>query len=726
MAKDLLLEIGAEELPASVIVPALEDMKNIFATKAKEARLGFGEMRVYGTPRRLALLVDGVADAQEDLNSEVLGPPSKVAFDAEGKPTPIAEKWAAGQGVALDQIKRKETPKGEYIYIDRFEKGQKADRVLPELLLAVVKGARFPKKMRWGWEEESFSRPVQWIAALHGTKVVKFSFADVKSSNVSLGHRFLSKKPIKLTDAAGYLAALEGAHVIADPEKRKALVKAEVEKAALATGGGKVLDDPALLETVTYLVEHPTGVLGTFEKEYLDLPPEVLVSEAKGHQKYFSVTDSAGRIMPNFVAVSNMPVKDTDVSRAGYERVLRARLSDARFFFNEDRKAPLHTRVDQLKRVTFQQKLGTSYEKMERFRALAIWLAHQVGLGVPALDVTSISDHLATVTDPAAGDKGRMTNTIARAAYLSKADLVTGMVGEFPELQGIMGREYAKTDETWDVALAIFEHYLPRNASDTLPTQDAGAIIGIADRLDLITGIGGIGKWPTGATDQFALRRACLAVIRIVLDRGYRFSLSATVDRSLELLGPKIANREKTRGETMAFFRDRLVSSWKEKGHRPDVVEAVLSAGFDDLVAAHRRLEAMSAIVGRPDFDPLAVAFKRVVNIVQKQAKGQGGKGVEKALLTEPAELALFEAFEAARGKIESAVKSQDFAGALKEITALKPAVDLFFDKVLVMAEDPKVKENRVALLVGIGALFGGIADFSKIQAGEQGQQAKA
>lgn len=707
MSKDLLLEIGSEELPASFVAPALAEMRDLFVKKARDARLSHGETRTYATPRRLALLVAGVAERQEDLSSEVLGPPERVAFDASGKPTPVAQKWAAGQKAALGELKLKDTPKGRYVYLERHEEGRPAAEVLAGLLKEVVEGVHFKKSMRWGWEEATFARPVQWICALHGGGPVSFRYADVESGGVTFGHRFLAKGPIALSAPADYLEALRVAHVIADPQVRRELIREEIARAA-AQGGGRVLDDPALLETVTFLVEHPTAVLGSFDPEFLDLPPEVLVSEAKGHQKYFSVTDATGRLQPLFVAVSNTPVEDKAVSRRGYERVLRARLSDARFFFTEDRKRPLASRVDDLKRVVFQQRLGTSHEKTERFGALALWLAHEVGLGAPPDAAPEAPE----------GERARLSRVVARAALLCKADLVTGMVGEFPELQGVMGREYARADEDPEVGLAILEHYLPRSAADGLPTGDAGALVGIADRLDTIVGIFGIGKAPTGAADPYGLRRACLAIVNLVLARGYRFSLGAAVDRALDLLGVKVPDRARTRGEVLAFFRERLKNLWAEE-HRKDVVEAVLSAGSDDLVGARERLVAMSAIVGRPDFDPLAVAFKRVVNIIEKQARDVAASAVDPALLSEEAERALHRAYESTRGRIDGSVQSRDFGGALREITSLKPAVDLFFDQVRVMVDDPKVKQNRVALLSAIGRLFGGIADFSKIQAGE-------
>ncbi len=689
MAKDLLLEIGSEELPASFVVPALQEMQARLLEKLDASRLSHGGASVYGTPRRLAVIVLGVAERQPDIVNEILGPPVRVAFDAQGKPTQVAQKWAAGQGVAVDALNRKDTPRGPYVFLERKENGRPAGDILPAILLEVVKGAHFKKSMRWGWEEESFARPVQWICALHGGAPVEFRYADVVSGAHTFGHRFLAPGPITLKAPGEYPGALEAAHVVADASKRRALILEAIEGQA-KTMHGSVRDDPALLDTVTFLVEHPTAVLGSFDRAFLDLPPEVLVSEARGHQKYFSVLDAHGQLAPAFIAVSNTLVVDQAVSRAGYERVLRSRLSDARFFFNEDKKRSLASRVDDLKRVVFQQKLGTSHQKMERFRALAGWLAHALGLSGQA-------------------------QTVERAATLCKADLVTGMVGEFPELQGVMGREYAKGAEPDAVALAIFEHYLPRTASDGLPTQDAGALVGLADRLDTLVGIIGIGKGPTGAADPYGLRRACLAIINIVLARGYRFSLRAAVDQALGLLGAKVADPKATGEEVLDFFRERLKNLWAEK-NRKDVVEAVLSAGCDDMVGARERLVAMSAIVGRTDFEPLAVAFKRVANIIEKQARGVKVGEVNVALFSEDAERDLHAAYEATKGRIEGAVKVRDFDGALREITSLKPAVDQFFDRVRVLAEDPKVKENRVSLLSAIGRLFGDIADFSKIQ----------
>jgi glycyl-tRNA synthetase beta chain len=696
VASDLLLEIGAEEIPASFIVPALEDLKRIITERAAEARLKHGEVRTYGTPRRLAVWVKDVTERGEDITREVLGPSAKAAFDKDGKPTKAAEKFAESQKVSVDALLRVQTPKGEYLGAKVEEKGRPAADILKDVLHTAVHGINFRKTMRWGDVDQAFARPVQWVVALLGGEVLPVVLGDVKSGRTTYGHRFLSPAAIELSKPSDYETALEKANVVPDISKRRAQLVEKV-RAAAQQAGGKLMEDESLVDQVTNLVELPNPVVGSFEERHLDLPPEVLVQEMKSHQRYFSVVDGNGKLLPRFIAVSNTPVRDVNLSLRGYQRVLRSRLADGRFFFDEDRKTPLEARAEKLARVVWQGQLGSYAEKVERFRSLAVKLAGWTGHGA----------HKATVE---------------RAATLAKADLVTGMVGEFPELQGVMGREYARAGgEPEAVALAIFEHYLPRTAEDSLPTQDPGALIGLADRLDTLCGIFAIGKGPTGAADPFALRRACLAVIRIILGRGYRFSLSQAVDAALEQLGPKLANVKRKAGEpapreqVLDFFRGRLKALWMEE-FRTDVVEAVLSAGFDDLVAARKRLEALGGIVGRADFAPLAGAFKRVGNIVEKQGRDVSRGEVNPQRLTDDAERQLHSAFLQARTRVADQVKTDDFSGALKEITGLKPTVDIFFDKVMVMAEDKELRENRIRLLVEIGTLFNQVADFSKIQ----------
>lgn len=696
MASELLLEIGTEELPASFLEPALSDLERLFREGCAQARLGHGELKTFGTPRRLALLARAVAPGSPDATREVLGPSARAAFGPDGKPTRAAEKFAESQKLGVAELIRVETPKGQYLAARVEEKGRPAAEILKGVLHAAVHGISFKKSMRWGDVDLSFARPVHWLVALLGEEVLPVVFADVRSGRVTFGHRFLASGPIELRSPQDYERALEQAQVIPDIGKRKKLLLERV-RAAAERAGGKLLEDPALADEVTNLVELPCPVAGSFEERHLDLPPEVLIQEMKHHQRYFSVVNGKGKLLPRFVAVSNTPVRDEQLSLRGYERVLKARLSDGRFFFDEDRRAPLADRLPRLERVVWQGKLGSYAEKVQRIRQLAAWLAQRTGhqAQLPAID---------------------------RAALLCKADLVTGMVGEFPELQGVMGREYARASgEPERVAVAIYEHYLPRGAQDALPATDEGALIGLADRFDSLCGIFAIGKVPTGAADPFALRRACLAIINITLGRRYRYRLSEVVAEALGLVQPKVAELKRKPGEppvqelVLDFFRGRLRALWGE-GRRADLVEAVLSGGFDDLVAAQERLLALSQLVGRPDFAPLAVAFKRVVNIVEKQAKDVGPGAVEPARLAEPAEKELHQAFLRVREQVQERVGRDDFAGALGEISSLKPAVDAFFDQVMVMAEERELLENRVRLLTEIGALFGLVADFSRIQ----------
>jgi glycyl-tRNA synthetase beta chain len=694
---DLLFEIGSEELPARFVGPALDDLERVFKERCAALNVKHGAVRRFGTPRRLALVVEGVVEQTEDVTRDVQGPSVKAAFDEHGAPKVPAIKFAESVKLPVEALRRISTPKGEYLTASVLDKGRAALDLLPEVLDSCVRKIAFAKSMRWGDVEQSFARPVQWLVAMLGEVVIPLTFADVRSGRVTRGHRFLANAPLTIDRPASYEAQLEKAHVIADLAKRRALTAARVEAAA-KQAGATVLADAGLLDQVVNLVELPNPVVGTFEARHLDLPPEVLIQEMKSHQRYFSLVDGAGKLLPKFIAVSNTPVKSEALSVKGYERVLRARLTDGRFFFDEDRRTPLFDRVARLGRRTWVAALGSMAEKTDRIRALAVRLAELTG-------------------------HGEQRATIERAASLCKADLETGMVGEFPELQGVMGREYAlHCNEPAEVALAIFEHYLPRNAADALPTADPGALIGLADRLDSIVGLFAIGKKPTGAKDEGGLRRACLAIINLTLQRGYRFSLASAIDHAIALLEPRLKDLKKKTGEAplteqvLEFFRGRLESAWREE-HRADVVEAVLSVGFDDLVRSQLRLEALTAYVSRPDFAALASTFKRVGNLVDKQAKDVTPAPVDPSKLSDQAEQALFAQFTAVEDLARAAVKADDFGAALAQMVSLKAPVDLFFEKVMVMADDRLVRENRVRLLMAIGALFGAVADFSKLQA---------
>ncbi|MBM2838092.1 MAG: glycyl-tRNA synthetase beta chain [Deltaproteobacteria bacterium] len=694
--KELFLEIGTEEIPAGFVPKALEEMDALIRKELSSLRIKHCEVKIFGTPRRLVLSVSDVADRQEDISIQVMGPAKKAAYDDKGNLTKAAEGFVRSQGVDPSQLKVVETPKGEYLAVQKEEKGRPTADLLEEVLPRLISSIHFRKSMRWRDLDVRFARPIHWIVALFGGDVVPFSFGEVKSGNESRGHRFMAPGTFKVSGLADYLDKTEKAFVIVDQDKRKEMIMEQVNKLDASVSGLKIVTEDLfetvtyldLLETINYLVEYPVGLMGSFDEEFLSLPEEVLITSMKKHQKYFYVKNrESGKLLPYFIAVSNTAAKDIDVVRKGNERVLRARLSDAAFFYNEDKKIPLEKRVEKLKGVVFQAKLGTVYEKMERFK--------------------SIAEFLADILKP------EVKETVSRAAYLCKADLVTGMVGEFPELQGIMGREYARVaNEDADVAAAIYDHYLPRFAEDGVPVSDAGAILSIADRIDTICGCFGIGQIPTGATDPFALRRHTIAIINIILTRNYRVSISRLADKAIELLSGKITRpAEDVKKEVMEYMRVRLLNLLTGNGDPADVVDAVLSANFDDIVRSVKIVKALSEIKKMPDFEPLAIAFKRAVNIT----KGTVRTSVNPSLFGPPAEKELYDASASAKTTISLSFEKENFTEALEHVSHLKAPVDAFFDDVLVMDKDEKIKNNRLALLWGVSDIFSGIADFSKI-----------
>ncbi|GFO61640.1 glycine--tRNA ligase beta subunit [Geomonas silvestris] len=685
MAKDLFLEIGCEEIPAGFIPKAMADMETIIRRELESARLEFSEVVTMGTPRRLVLAVNGLAERQPDAELTAMGPAKNVAYDADGNPTKAAQGFARGQGVDVNDLKLVMTEKGEYIAAVKSEIGRETAELLTEMLPRLVNAIPFKKSMRWGDLEARFARPVHWIVALFGGSVVPFGFGNIVSGSQSRGHRFMANSTFPVRDLAHYLEECERHFVIPDPAKRQEIIRAEIARVA-KLAGGNVLQDEALLEQVSFLVEYPSAVHGTFSPDFLAVPREVLITSMREHQRYFSLVDNAGKLMPGFITINNTLTEDPNVVVKGNERVLRARLSDARFFFVEDQKQTLESRVELLKSVVYQAKLGTSYEKMERFRTL--------------------SGFLAAKFNPAVTEKA------ARAATLCKADLVTGMVGEFPEVQGIMGREYALHDgEDREVAAAIAEHYLPTQAGGELPASDIGAFVSLADKMDTICGCFSVGLIPTGSADPYALRRSALGIINIILDKGYRLSLAEFVGAALDLLAGKMTRkREEVERDVLEFFKVRFVNLMADRC-ASDAVDAVVAVACDDLVDAAAKIAALAEFRNREDFVPLAVAFKRVVNIVKEGV----ATPVAEALFQDPAEGALYGALTAVSGKVSGAVASGAYTQALAEIATLKESVDLFFDKVMVMAEDEKVRQNRLALLTGIARLFAQLADFSRL-----------
>ena len=683
--KELFLEIGTEEIPAGFIPRAMAEMEAMITRELINARLSFGEIKTMATPRRLALVVKGIPAVQPDAEITATGPSRKAAYDADGKPTKAAEGFARGQGVDVSALQIISTEKGEYLAVTKQETGRPVFELLAEILPGLIANIPFKKSMRWGDLDVRFARPIHWIVALFDGIVVPFSFGNIDSGTISRGHRFMANTTFPVRDFAHYQEECERHFVIVDPEKRKEIIRRETHRVAIASGG-HLLPDEELLDQVIYLVEYPSAVAGTFSKEFLKVPKEVLITSMRSHQRYFSIVDSEGKLMPGFITINNTLTDDPSVVVKGNERVLRARLSDARFFFEEDQKVKLDDRVESLKKVVYQQKLGTSYEKMERFKDLATGLAEQLNPAVTA--------------------------HTARAAYLCKADLVSGMVGEFPEVQGIMGREYALLEgEDTAIANAIAEHYLPTQAGGELPASDIGAFVSIADKLDTVCGCFGVGLIPTGAADPYALRRATIGIITIILDNGYCIPLTNLINHSLELLSAKLNRpKEQVANDVLEFFRARFVNLMSND-YPGDAVDAAVGAGFNDLVDVKARIAALAEFKNHPDFEPLAVAFKRVGNIIKDGTDAP----VNPDLFQDAAEGGLYEAFLAIRNSVDAKVSEGAWLDALTGIATIRGPVDTFFDKVMVMAEDELVKTNRLALLTAIARMFGRIADFSRI-----------
>jgi glycyl-tRNA synthetase beta chain len=694
---DLLFEIGAEEIPAGFVPPALEQLQRDLAKALDDARLSHGDVKALGTPRRLAVFARGVAAKQADATTEAFGPPVAQAFDAEGKPTPAAIGFAKSQGVDVADLGRAQTPKGERVLVRKVEKGRKAEQVLPAVLEKLLAGVRFKKSMRSRWDDATFARPVRWLVALYGGKPLKVRFGEVVSGKSTFGHRFKAPRAIPLTGTPeDYVKKLRKAFVVVDPAERRALVEKEIARAA-RSAGGKVLDNPGLVDEVTNLVEIPTAIAGEFERSNLELPREVVISEMRSHQRYFAVVDGAGQLKNRFVAVAGTPVKDAKVARHGYERVLRARLADARFFFEEDRKRKLADRVEALGRRTYQAKLGSELDRVNRIAEIAAALARAIG-------------------------KPELADDAREVARLAKADLGTGMVGEFPELQGTMGAHYARLEGMRpEIADAIEDHYRPIGASEEMPRGDLGALVGLADRLHQLVGIIGVGEKATGAADPFGLRRAAIGILRILLGRGYHLSLSGAVEDTRKTLLGSI--KGDVTPQVIEFLRGRIKALWGDE-FPPDLVEAVLSAGFDDVVDARKRLEALAEVKARPDFAPLAVAFKRVANIQEKA--GGASAAPDTALFREDAEGRLHAVYVEVKARVGADKQARNYVAALRGIADIKPAVDEFFEKVLVMADDDAVRRNRLALMREISSLFADLADFRKIQADVPQQQPRA
>jgi len=693
MAKELILEIGTEEIPAGFLDYAIADLSSLAKKALEENSLSFESMESHGTPRRLTLRVQGLPEKQEDRTEEAFGPPIKIAFDNNGNPTKPALGFAKAQGVDIKELTTVKRDRGEFLAVKRKIKGQKTDKILKEILPSLIMSLPFRKSMKWGDGDITFVRPLRWILSIFGGKTITFNLENLKSSNKSYGHRFMHPKGFKVGNWDEYLESMKEGYVIIDQKKRRETINTETAELADKIGG-YIPEDADLLETVSNLVEIPVVLKGNFEEDFLSLPKEVLISVMKNHQKYFPVFSKTNKdeLLPHFIFVCGTPVNNPDVVSKGNERVIRARFTDARFFYDDDKSAPLWDKLEDLRGMVYLSDVGSYYDKTERLKVLANEIGNSLGFE-------------------------NNTRHIVRAAFLSKADLATQMVFEFPELQGIMGKYYAEiSGETPEVAKAIEEHYMPTGRDGDLPETDYGSVLSIVDKIDNISSCFISELIPTGTSDPYALRRQAIGIINIVLEKNFHLSLREFFKISLKSIIDQAENKfsdslDDTLETIITFMAERFRNIMTAEGYEQDVVEAVISVGFDDILDSKRKIEALTEFRKATDFEALGSAFKRVVNIV----KDHSGSDISDNHLIEDAEKQLHSSLNDVRGKVEAKILEKDYLNSLLVMKELKEPVDQFFDNVMVMDEDPKIKENRLSMLSQIKNLFFKIADFSKL-----------
>lgn len=697
---ELLFEIGCEEIPAGLLPRAQAELRTILEKYLAAENLAEGvETATYAAPRRLVAHVRQVPLRQPYVVKEVLGPPKSVAYDSVGAPTRAAVSFAEKQGIALDKIQFVSTPKGEYLSVKQIIPGRSSEKILAEVLPRVMQDLSWPRSMTWtGLSGARFIRPIRWIVAVLGGKPLRFSHGDVASRDRTRGHRFLGKSNLQVRNLHEYEVKLRANGVIVRPEQRRA--KIEKELAALtAKSGLKLHSDAELLAMVTYLNEFPTVIQGQFDPAFLDLPDEILITVMRGHQKYFALEKRGGDLAPAFLAVINLDRDPKGLVRAGHERVLRARFADARFFWEADQKCRLADYLPKLERVTYESRLGSYRDKVERVRSLARWLAGQwFNLGIAQAHVPDAD----------------------RAAELAKCDLATEMVREFTELQGVVGGLYARAQgESPEVADAIYDHHLPASLEDPIPRNLTGCAVSMADKLDSVAGCFAVGILPTGSSDPYALRRAAQGIVKIILERNLPLSLSLAMGAAVKALHdhpPKIAVAAAREAQILEFIQDRARFVFREKlGFAYDEVNAVFRAGSDNLVDARQRLEALRAIRKSKNFEPLTVSFKRIRKILEKAPATEKGHAVREQLLKLDAERELYSAIREAARKVRDRKREGKYREALEVIAELRNTVDRFFVDVMVMAEEEPVRRNRLALLAQLLVEFTTIADFSEI-----------
>ena len=692
-AQDFLVEIGTEELPPKALRPLMEAFGEQLVAGIDEARLDHGDAQVFASPRRLAVRVKKLAGAQDDRAVEQKGPPVRIAFDDGGNPTPAAQAFAGKCGVSVDELERAATDKGEWLVFNTVEKGRGAAELMPEIIERALGSLPIPRRMRWGASEVEFVRPVHWVVLLHGKEVVDATIMGIRTGRESRGHRFHAQGSVTIDKPGNYLKVLEDpGFVIADFERRRELVREGVEAAA-SRAGGNIVDGESLYDEVASLVEWPVPIVGAFDEVYLELPREVVVSTLTGHQRYFPVADGDGKLLPHFVTVANIESRDPEQVIEGNERVIRPRLADAAFFWDSDRKKALAARAETLRDVVYQRGLGSVFDRSQRIARIAGWLAGELDADAEAVE---------------------------RAAALCKCDLVTGMVGEFPDLQGTMGRYYALADGEPDaVANAIAEHYLPRFAGDDLPASIAGQILAIAEKLDTLAGVFSVGKKPSGNRDPFGLRRAALGIVRILIERGLDVDLKALIVMAVGEQPKSKLDADELAADVYGFITDRLRRYFLDRDSklRTETFDAVMARQPASLVDFDRRLAAVQTFARLEQAESLAAANKRIANILRKAGDPEGLE-IKKKRLEEGAEMALFNALGNAREKVAPMLKERRYAQVLNELADLRDPVDRFFDDVMVMADDEAVRNNRLALLGDLRALFLDVADISRLAIG--------
>lgn len=704
---EFLFEIGAEEIPAGMLPHAVAELKNIFEKHLSAEGLTEGvTVESFGGPRRLTAWIRGLVVKQADVTSEVTGPPKTVAYDKDGAPTRAAVSFAEKQGVALHNLYTVQTPKGEYLAAKVVRRGRTAQDLLLEIAPRVIHDLPWPRTMTWtGLDGARFIRPIRWLVGVLDGKPLKFSFGGITAGEVTRGHRFYGASEIRVKNFTEYEKKLRANGVIVRAAERQAKISKELEGYAKRTGT-KVHEDADLLQLVSYLNEFPSVIEGGFDPAYLELPDEILITVMRDHQKYFAVEKRGGDLAPHFLAVINMAKDAKGIVRAGHESVLRSRFADARFFWESDQKAKLGENLAKLDKVTYESRLGSYKDKVERMRAIARWFAEQW------FNQGMLQSHVADAD---------------RAAELAKCDLAAEMVREFTELQGIVGGLYAKAQgEAEEVADAVYDHYRPAGMDDPIPRNITGCAVALADKLDSIVGCFSVGIVPTGSSDPYALRRAALGIVKIILDRKLPVSLSlaiASAAKALHANPPKKHLTAQQEAQVLEFIHERAKFVLREKsGYAYDEVNAVFRAGADDLVDVEKRLKALKGIRKSKNFEPLAVSFKRIRKILEKaNLPADGPLAVSSELLQEDAEKELYAAVKKAAAKVGEDKRAGKYGEALEEIAGLRKVVDTFFEKVMVMAEDEAVRKNRQALLAEVLREFTTIADFSEL-GGEEGR----